>query len=69
MKGIIYRYKDFYGCTYVIRPNAGGSYDMIGRIPQGDVFHCKNYSSFRGARIAMWKISDGTARPTNREEI
>lgn len=68
MKGIRYFYRDFYGCTYSIRPNAG-SYDLVARVPQGDIFYVKNYSTFRGARIALGKISDGTARPTGTQEV
>lgn len=61
-------YRDFYGCTYSIRKNNSNSFSLIGRLPQGDAFHVQKYSSYRGAKIALGRISDGTAELTGRKE-
>lgn len=69
MKRYIEHFEDFYGCTYSLRPNAGNSCDLTARVPQGDIFYAKHYSSYLGARIALGKISEGTARPTGKKEV
>lgn len=68
MNGIKYFYEDFCGCTYVLRSNKDGTHDLSVRLPRGDLYRVKSYSTWRGARIAIGKISEGTARPTGRKE-
>lgn len=68
MKGITYFYRDFYGCTASIVLHPNGSCLLTMRLPGGDLYCQKSYSTFHGARIALGKMSEGTARPTTRKE-
>ena len=68
MNTIICHYEDFYGCTYVLRNHPNGTADLSVRLPQGDLYLAKTYSTWRGARIAVGRISEGTARLTCRKE-
>lgn len=69
MNSTIYFYEDFCGCTYVLCCNKDGTYDLSVRLPRGDLYIVKSYSTWRGARIAIGKISEGTAKPTGRKEV
>ena len=69
MKRYLECFEDFYGCTYSILHQPDGSYRMAARTPQGNLFHMKTYSSERGVRIALGRISEGTARRTERREV
>ena len=69
MARFLERYEDFYGCTYSILHQPDGTYRMAARTPQGNLFHMKTYSSERGVRIALGRISEGTARRTERREV
>lgn len=61
-------YTDFYGCTYSILHEGSGRSRLAVRVPQGDLIHARSYKTYRGAKIALGKYSDGTARLTGREE-
>ena len=63
------RYTDFYGCTYSILHQPDNSFRMAARTPHGNLFHMKTYQSVRGVRIALGKLSEGTARLTERKEV
>ena len=52
-------FRDFYGCHATIRNFQNGSCRLTVRRRDGRLFHSKNYSSRRGARIAMGRMSDG----------
>ena len=65
---VAYFYKDFYGCTASILLRRDGSCMLTMRLPSGDIYKQKNYVSFRNARIALGRMSEGTARPTCRKE-
>lgn len=69
MKRYLERFEDFYGCTYSILQQPDGTYRMAARTPQGNLFHMKTYSSERGVRIALGRLTDGTARPTGKREV
>ena len=62
-------FTDFYGCTYSILQQPDGSYRMAARTPQGNLFHMKTYATVRGVRIALGKLTEGTARPTGKKEV
>ena len=68
MNGITYYYRDFYGCTASIHLRRDKSCLLTMRLPNGDLYCQKTYSTWRGARIALGKMSEGTARPTVRKE-
>ena len=61
-------YEDFYGCTASILRHPSGKSLLTVRVPQGDLIHSKTYPTYRGARIALGKMSEGTARQTGRKE-
>lgn len=61
-------YKDFYGFTYCLIVNTDGRANLSVRFPRGGLYHAKTYGTRKGARIAMERISEGTARPTGRKE-
>ena len=69
MKGIRYFYRDFYGCTASINLRPNGSCLLTMRLPHGDLYCQREYSTWRGARIALGKMSEGTARPTGTREV
>lgn len=69
MKRYIERFTDFYGCTYSILQHPNGAYRMAARTPQGNLFYYKTYSSERGVRIALGKLTEGTARLTEKKEV
>lgn len=69
MKRFKETFEDFYGCTYSILQQPDGSYRMAARTPQGNLFHMKTYSSERGVRIALGRLTEGTARLTEKKEV
>ena len=69
MKRCIETFEDFYGCTYSIRYQPDGTFRMAARTPHGELFHMKTYASYRGARIALGRITEGTAELTGRKEM
>jgi len=68
MNGITYFYEDFYGCTASIHQRKDGSCLLTMRLPNGDLYKQKDYSSLRNARVALGRMTEGTARPTGRKE-
>lgn len=62
-------FRDSYGCTASILRHHDGRSLLTVRIPQGDLVHSKTYSTYRGARIALGKLTEGTARPTEKKEV
>lgn len=66
---VTYFYKDFYGCTASIHLRRDGSCLLTMRLPNGDLYKQKDYASFHNARVALGRMSEGTARPTGRKEI
>lgn len=69
MKRFLERFNDFYGCTYSILCQPDGTYRMAARTPQGNLFHMKTYATRRGCMIAMGKLAEGTARPSEKREV
>lgn len=69
MKRYLECFTDFYGCTYSILHQPDGTYRMAARTQQGNLFHMKTYSSERGVRIALGRLTEGTARLTERTEV
>lgn len=69
MKGIKYFYRDFYGDTASIFLRPDGSCLLTMRLSNGDLYCQRTYSTWRGARIALGKMSEGTARPTTTQEV
>lgn len=61
-------YKDFYGFTYRLVINTDGRANLSVRFPRGGLYHAKTYTTYRGARVAMGRISEGTARFAGRED-
>ena len=55
-------YRDFYGCVACIRKYKSGSVRLTVRTPGGELIHAKNYNTYRGAKIAMGRLSDGWVR-------
>lgn len=55
-------YRDFYGCTACIRKFKSGSARLTIHAPGGKLIHAKNYNTYRGAKIAMSRLSDGWSR-------
>lgn len=62
-------FEDFYGCTYSILHQPDGTYRMAARTYHGELFHMKTYTTYRGAKIALGRISDSTATLTGRKEV
>ena len=62
-------FEDFYGFTYSLLHNTDGRVLLTARFPSGGLYLSKTYSTERGARIALGKISEGTARLTERTEV
>ena len=52
-------YTDIYGCQADLCQYATGTTRLIIRNPYGTIIHEKEYRSWRGAKIAMGKLSDG----------
>ena len=52
-------FRDFYGCHASIRNTAGGAARLVVRNPSGKIIKTGNYTSRKGARIAMGRMSDG----------
>lgn len=69
MKGIKYFYRDFYGDTASIFLRQDGSCLLTMRLSNGDLYCQRTYSTFHRARIALGKMSEGTARPTTTQEV
>ena len=55
---MIERYKDFYGCTAVIRPVHDG-FRLVSRMPFGRIIRDQPFKTHRGAVRAMQNDSDG----------
>lgn len=53
-----HKYKDFYGCTSTII-EACGVFTLTVWNGYGRITHLKSYKTFRGARIAQGRLSDG----------
>lgn len=69
MTNVTYFYEDFYGCTASIHLRTDGSCLLTMRLPGGDLYKQKDYASFHNARIALGRMTEGTARPTGRREM
>lgn len=52
-------YKDFYGGRACIRTAKSGEARLTIRTPSGKLIHAKDYKTYRGAKIAMGRMSDG----------
>ena len=52
------KWTDFYGCTAKITVCTDGRANLAVRTDRGSLVHAKTYGSYRGARIAMGKMSD-----------
>lgn len=52
-------YRDFYGCHASIKNSHDGSAQLTVRTSAGKLIHTKRYSTYRGAKIAMGRLSDG----------
>lgn len=52
-------YRDFYGCTASVRRYNNGSARLTVRSAAGKLIHAKDYASYRGAKVAMGRLSDG----------
>lgn len=68
MTGITYFYEDFYGCTASIAKRPNGMCLLTMRLPGGDLYCQKTYRNLRGARVALGRMTEGTARPTGSKE-
>lgn len=55
-------FRDFYGCSGYVRRFKNGSARLTIHNPQGYLIWARNYQTYRGARIAMGKLSDGWTR-------
>ena len=55
-------YKDFYGCHACIRKAKSGGARLTVRSPVGKIIYAKDYKTYRGAKIAMGRLSDGWTR-------
>ena len=54
-------YHDYYGGTASIREHCG-HYVLKCRTCHGDIYHHKSYKTFRGAKIALGRITEGMYR-------
>ena len=52
-------YHDFYGCVACIRHYKNGTARLTVRTAGGHLVHRKDYATYRGAKIAMGKLTDG----------
>ena len=55
-------YRDVYGCTACIREAKSGATRLTVYTGSGKLIHSKTYTSKRGAKIAMGRLSDGWTR-------
>ena len=55
-------YRDFYGCTACIRTSKSGGARLTVRTGGGKLIHAKDYKTYRGAKTAMGRMSDGWER-------
>ena len=62
-------FEDFYGFTYSLLHNTDGQVLLTARFPHGGLYLSKVYSTERGARIALGRISEGTARMQGKEIV
>ena len=62
-------FNDPYGCTASILRHPSGKSLLSVRIPQGDLIHSKSYSTYRGAKIALGKLSEGMMELKERVEL
>lgn len=62
-------FSDPYGCTASILRHPFGKCLLSVRIPQGDLIYSKSYSTYRGARIALGKLSEGMMELKERVEL
>lgn len=53
-------FRDFYGCTASITHCRNGTFRLRISNPHGQRFILKYYPTYRGAKIAMGRISEGT---------
>ena len=60
-------YEDFYGFTASIRTKPGHCLLTV-RMPNGTLYHRRTYNTYRGARVALGKLSEGTARIKSKRE-
>ena len=51
-------FTDFYGCTATITVCIDGCANLAVRTDRGSLVHAKTYNTYRGAKIAMGKMSD-----------
>ena len=60
-------FRDPYGCTASIKGPTGGRWTLRLCLPDGSCFHAKTYSTYRGARIALGKKSEGMMESVRKE--
>lgn len=51
-------YKDFYGCIATVIVSVTGKTNLAVRTDRGSLVHAKTYDTYRGAKIAMGRMSD-----------
>ena len=59
---MIHKYRDFYGCHAYIKPERhayGKPYYTLSVWYGTKCIHRQNYNTFKGARIALGRITDG----------
>ena len=61
-------FRDFYGYTAASPVRHNGRSLLTMRLPNGDLYKRKVYTSYRSAKIALGKMTEGTARLTGRKE-
>lgn len=64
-----YVFTDFYGCEANLTEYDDGTVRCIVYNNRGIIFHDKFYKTFRGAKIAIGKMSDGTMELITRKEV
>lgn len=52
-------FRDPYGCTASIRQTSTDRWQLRLCVPSGSCFYSKAYATYRGARIALGKRSEG----------
>ena len=62
-------FHDLYGCEAYVTEKRNGSVRVVIYRRDGVVFHDKVYKSFRGARIALGRLSDGTMELIRKKEV
>jgi hypothetical protein len=53
------KFKDFYGCTATITDQTDGKVRLIMKTASGRTIIRKSYTTYKGARSAMSRSSDG----------